>query len=425
MLSTTHSTIAPGGPAELFANLWRSDELLIPWSWAGKSVFLIRDPEAVLEAIRNPALERTWQAEIIIGPGVLASPGAAWKEGRGAAKALFTDDLVSAFCDAALHSLEARSGALASDAPTELFEHLSRIALGAFTRYAFGSLPNDAEWRVLREVQRVAIHDVGKLSFPRGTQASELLRLQQSCKGCAAQTDRVIESLLERCLQTQGTPPDFVRHLRGAEESGALTNSTAASQMRNVLIASFLTTGILLTNAVREALLLDGFWESLRDEAEGASPLDSPRSAEDLKRPLAAAAIDEAARLYPPVWVIGREAHQDTELAGRPLLAGTTVQTVMLFHHRDKEFWEDPLRWNPERYLSENGHTTSAGNLAFLTGRHICLGKSFARAEATLLLSELARRFTIRLVDGATPLQYIDGLVLAPNEPIMAHMVPR
>jgi len=420
MLRTPHTFISTGGSAGIFSDLWEKEGPLIPWTWGGKSFLLARDPEASLQALRSPALQRTWQLELALGTGVLASPSDAWKEGRGVAKNLFADSLVPRFCAAALHSLDERMDTLAQDGKLELFSEISRIALGAFTQYAFGSVPNDEEWQGLQGIQKLLIRQVGLLNFPSQTTASEFLSVKQSSSACTEEIDQVIDGMLTRCVKNEGEPPEFVRQLQEAEEGGSLRHSTARSQMRNVLVASFLTTGILLTNAIREAILQKGMWKALGEEATGAPALESPRSAADLQRPLATAAIDETARLFPPVWFIGREAVQDVELSGQLIPAGTIVHIVMLAHHRDPDLWEEPLRWDPNRFRTGAAPAVAAAYLPFLTGRHICLGQSFAHAESTLLLSELARRFEIRLVDPDDPIELIDGVVLAPSQPIMA-----
>jgi len=425
MLRTTNTFIPAGGPAELFADLWEQNEPLIPWEWGGRSFLLSRAPEVSLATLRSPALQRTWQLELALGPGVLASPGQAWSEGRGTAKGLFADELVPKFCDAALHSLSEREGALSAPEELDLFPELSRIALGAFTQYAFGSLPNDEEWRKLQGIQELLIQQIGSLNFPGKTNVSEFMRVKEAGESCTSEIDEVITGMLERCLEMQGSAPDFVRHLEASEESGSLTHSTAKSQMRNVLTASFLTTGILLTNVVREAILSDGLWEALREEALGAPQLASPRSAADLGRPLATASVDEAARLFPPVWFVGREATEDVKLNGHQIPEGTIVHVVLLGHQRDPELWEDPLRWNPERFLNTSKGSVSAANIPFLTGRHVCLGQSFAHAEASLLLSEIARRFEVRPVSSSDPIQLKDGIVLAPDQPVLARVEER
>lgn len=425
MLHTPHTHIQDDGPATRFAALWDRQEALIPWNWKDRSLLLTRSPEASMTALRHPDLQRTWQLEFALGPGVLASPNTAWKEGRGVAKSMFTDALVPEFCSAALKSLEDREPFLGTPEPIDLFDEIARLALGAFTLYAFGDTPSDQEWTKLQGIQQLLIQQVSSLNFSTTTSASDLASLNRARSACIKQVDDVINGMLERCIRAGGEAPDFFKRLNAAEADGSLAHSTAASQVRNVLVASFLTTGILLTNAIRESLLKEGFWEALREEAEVSPELDSPNSAEDLQRPLATAATDETARLFPPVWFVGREAVKDLSLGEVEIKKGTLVHTILLFHQRDPEIWSDPLTWNPERFQSQQKSPIAAENMPFLTGRHICLGKSFARAEVTLLLSELARRYSPRLANRTKSTELIDGTVLAPTSSIPATMGQR
>lgn len=425
MLQTPHTHIQGNGPATRFAALWEQREPMIPSKWGGRSLLLSRTPEASMAALRHPALQRTWQLELALGPGVLASPNTAWKEGRGVAKNMFTAALVPKFCSAALASLERREATLNQSQPIDLLNEISRLALGAFTIYAFGDTPSDEEWDDLLGIQQLLIQQVSSLNFPTTTSSSDLATLNRMRSACIGQVDKVINGMLERCIRAGREAPEFFKRLNDAEADGSLAHSTAASQVRNVLVASFLTTGILLTNSIRESLLKRGFWESLRDEAESAPAIDSQHSAEELQRPLATAAVDETARLFPAVWFVGREAVEDLNLVGTDIQKGTLVHTVLLLHQRDPELWSDPLEWKPERFLSEQKLPTPVGNLPFLTGRHVCLGKDFARAEATILLSELARRYDPQLSDPMRSTEFLDGTVLAPTTPLRTVMEQR
>ncbi len=117
--------------------------------------------------------------------------------------------------------------------------------------------------------------------------------------------------------------------------------------------------------------------------------------------------ITETLRIYPTVWLLGREAIEPTEVAGYQIPVGATVYMSQWVIHRDPRFFEDPLVFRPERWednLAKKLHRYAY--FPFGGGPRICIGNGFALMEATLLLATIARRFRPRVPTDAkiTPL---------------------
>lgn len=62
-------------------------------------------------------------------------------------------------------------------------------------------------------------------------------------------------------------------------------------------------------------------------------------------------ALLETMRLYPPVWMMGRRAVKNIEIAGVPIAAGATVIISPYTTHRHPDFWDEPDRFNPARFI--------------------------------------------------------------------------
>jgi enediyne biosynthesis protein E7 len=60
--------------------------------------------------------------------------------------------------------------------------------------------------------------------------------------------------------------------------------------------------------------------------------------------------VDEAIRLYPPVWIITRRAVRNVEVGDRTLRAGTVVHISPYTLHRNPAHWPEPDRFLPERF---------------------------------------------------------------------------
>ena len=63
--------------------------------------------------------------------------------------------------------------------------------------------------------------------------------------------------------------------------------------------------------------------------------------------------LDEAMRLYSPIWTIARDVRDDDEISGYRIPAGATVLLSQYVIHRRPEVWPDPDRFDPERFAPE------------------------------------------------------------------------
>jgi cytochrome P450 len=130
--------------------------------------------------------------------------------------------------------------------------------------------------------------------------------------------------------------------------------------------------------------------------------------------------IDEALRLYSPVAVTARDVIEDDQIGGYHIPAGSMVMVAPYISHRNPEFWETPLEFNPEHFSPEKvAERPRYAYLPFGAGQRICLGQHFALLEAVLVLAEIAQRYRIRLLPG----QQIEPLFMGTLRPCADIMV--
>lgn len=111
--------------------------------------------------------------------------------------------------------------------------------------------------------------------------------------------------------------------------------------------------------------------------------------------------IEEAMRLYPPVWMFARDAIAHDEIGGYHVPAGSMILMSQYLAHRHPAYWEHPEAFDPERFTPER----SAGRphyayFPFGGGQRTCIGNHFAMLEAQLILATVAQRYRPRLAPG-------------------------
>lgn len=135
--------------------------------------------------------------------------------------------------------------------------------------------------------------------------------------------------------------------------------------------------------------------------------------------------IEEAMRLYPPVWATVRDAVEADEIGGYTIPAGSTVLLCQYLTHRHREFWPEPERFDPERFLPENAAGRPRHSyFPFLSGSHICIGQEFALMEGTLILAMVAQRYRLGLVPGHL-IEPQPHSTLRPRHGLMMTLTPR
>jgi pentalenene oxygenase len=133
--------------------------------------------------------------------------------------------------------------------------------------------------------------------------------------------------------------------------------------------------------------------------------------------PLTDRVVRETLRLYPATWFSDRVCAAPAELGRYRIPAQTAIVFSNRLLHRDPRSFAEPERFDPERFLPERAASIPDGAyLPFGAGVHMCIGTSFALAEARIILAAMVHRFTVRAVP-RFPVVPRPGVTLAMRHP--------
>lgn len=110
--------------------------------------------------------------------------------------------------------------------------------------------------------------------------------------------------------------------------------------------------------------------------------------ADDTRRPLA---LREVMRLYPPVWLIRRQATCDTTLLDTAVPAGAEITLSPYATQRTAADYPEPDAFRPERW--EGLRTHPGAYLPYGAGVHWCVGTPLAELERDVVLRSLSRAY--------------------------------
>ncbi len=113
--------------------------------------------------------------------------------------------------------------------------------------------------------------------------------------------------------------------------------------------------------------------------------------------------LEEALRLYPPVWLFTRRAHALDELDDYDVAPDTDIYLSPFILHRTEHYWSDPERFDPDRFAATDKPKKDRPFFPFSLGPRRCLGEYFSFLEMKVHLGLLLPRFHMELVEDAEP----------------------
>jgi cytochrome P450 len=134
--------------------------------------------------------------------------------------------------------------------------------------------------------------------------------------------------------------------------------------------------------------------------------------------------IKESLRLYPPIHLGSRIAATGLEFQGYAIPAGTRVLYSIYLSHRHQGYWNDPDRFDPDRFLPEATRQRPPYlYLPFGGGPRNCIGTAFAQVEAKVVLARLLQCVEVR--DVGTHVRLHMGATLEPHPGVRVQVCKR
>ncbi|KAI2474250.1 hypothetical protein C4B38_000320 [Diabrotica virgifera virgifera] len=137
--------------------------------------------------------------------------------------------------------------------------------------------------------------------------------------------------------------------------------------------------------------------------------------------------IKESLRLYPSAVSISRLSGEEIKTkTGYTIPKGCTVAVLIYDLHRNPEIWENPLKFDPDRFLPENmsGRHPYA-YIPFSAGSRNCIGQKYAMLELKTAVCGLINNFKLEPVTRPADMRFKADIVLRPANEIRIKFVPR
>jgi cytochrome P450 len=239
---------------------------------------------------------------------------------------------------------------------------------------------------------------------------------------------RVVERMVVERRSTGAYGEDLLGILLEASSSGAqetMSNEQLRDEVITLMLAGYESTATMVAWAIfflsQHPMHLERMRTEIDDVLQGRTPQAGDlKDLEYTKR-----VIQEVGRLRPSIWWFARAAIADDHIAGQKIKAGTMVFISQYLLHTLPSIWEDPERFDPDRFLPENvAQRSRFAYLPFGAGPRVCIGSGFAMMEMQLILPMIFRTFDVQITSDAKP-AFGNYLSLRPNEEFRAIAVSR
>ena len=189
----------------------------------------------------------------------------------------------------------------------------------------------------------------------------------QRYRRAARQLDNIVYGLIRQRRSNRRIGDDLLSALLLARDEGGrgMTDEQVRDEVMTLLLAGHETTAVSLSWTwyllAQHPEVEKELWSELRGVLNGRSP-----RIQDLPNlPYTERVVKEAMRLYPPAWAIVRKSVGDCEIGGYRVPAGATLLMSQWVTHRDPRYYDQPERFNPDRWLEEQPKGLP-GSLTFL-----------------------------------------------------------
>ncbi|EGJ77062.1 putative cytochrome P450 [Streptomyces sp. Tu6071] len=349
------------------------------------------------------------QARRALGDGLLTSEGELWRRQRKVVQPAFQHKRIAGQADAVAQeaaALVARLRARAGHGPVRLDQELTGLTLGVLGRTLLASDLGgfDGLGHAFEAVQDQAMFEMVTMNaVPTWVPLPGQLRFRHA----RARLQHVVERLTESGHPKgadAGDGTDALSRLIASvgEETDA---STGRRRLRDELITLLLAGHETTASTLGWTCYLIDRHPEVRERLheEAVEVLgDRLPSYEDLQRlPFTTATVEEVMRLYPPVWILPRQAQADDEIGGLHVPAGADVLVSPFTLHRHPRFWEAPEQFRPERFLpGARGDRPRYAHIPFGAGPRVCVGSSLGLMEAVFTVALLCRELRLEKVPG-------------------------
>jgi cytochrome P450 len=399
--------------------------------FAHRRVYLLNHPDLIEDVlvtqsrnfIKHFALRLN---PLVLGQGLLTSEGDFWLRQRRLIQPVFVRSRIASYGPIMVAAARHVSDSWRAGERRDIMVEMMRLTLEIAAKTLFQADVADEAQDVVAALQILQDSFLRRFSslvpMPIWLPTPGNFRLRRAVR----RLDDIIYRFIRYRREHPGDHGDLLSLLLAArDEEGRMTDRQVRDEAMTLFLAGHETTALALSWAWYLLGQHPEVEAKLAAEVESVVGSRDP-TVDDCPRLKYAEMIAlEAMRLYPPAYVVGREALADCVVGGFHVPRGTTLLMSQWVMQRDPRYFADPAAFRPERWSDDAARSLPKfAYFPFGGGPRLCIGNTFAMLEMVLALAAIAQRYHFRIPPG-THVNPVPTFTLRPAGGVPAEIVPR
>ena len=369
----------------------------------GNSVLFCRDSDLALLALqkqqknfRKSAIQ-TKDLVKYVGKGLLTNEGEDWKTQRKLLQPTFYKKNIYSLLQIMKNTIEEELETLPVSQKFDIFPFFSTLAFKVVAKSLFGDAISDKEIETLQhiteEAQMMLVKELRqpykKWWFSLTGELKDKIQLTNEAR-------ELILNIINERKKLPSQNKDLLDLLLQStyEDGSVMTENQLLDEILILFIAGHETTSNALTFTAQLVAQHKNTQAQINEEIEATSSKKSNNLREIISSSTyLSAVLNESMRLYPPVYFIDRVNNKAFNYKDLTFKKDTTFLFSLYAMHRREDLWDQPLEFQPERFLQ--GENYSNQFFPFGAGPRKCIGNNFAMYEMLLVFHFLYKRFEV------------------------------
>ena len=361
-----------------------------------------------------------YKMRLVLGNGLVTSQGPSWLQNRRIAQPAFAKKRIAGFAEVMASASQDMVDAWQEGQALDIHQEMMRVTLRIIGQTMLSADVTDEADRVGEAVSYV-IEDINRrlnsvMDIPQQIPTHRNRKFQKAMDTL----DEVVLGTIEerRVSEPKNDLLQMFMESVDADTGETMNDAQLRDEVMTIFLAGHETTANALTWALYLLSKNPGIARSVREEVRRVAGDEPISAAVTRELDLTKRVMQEAMRLYPPVWVTARSPNADDTLGGYHIPKDSLVLTSPYVTHRHPDYWEDPEGFDPDRFLGDKDKGRHRfAYFPFGGGPRICIGNHFAMMESQIILATILRNSRLDLVPG-TQVEMEPVITLRPKDGI-------
>ncbi|WP_264552305.1 cytochrome P450 [Flavobacterium sp. N2038] len=334
-----------------------------------------------------------------LGNGLLTVDGDFWLKQRRLIQPAFHKQKMNQLVENMNRTIVSELDDLVENKSIDLFPVMSQLAFNVVAKSLFElSISEEKLTRIKVIIEEVQNFLIKEIRLPHKAWWFSISGQVKKHLELAKENNSIIQEIIEERISSKEEINDLLNMLletRYEDTGEGMSVEQLIDEIKVLFIAGHETTA----NALTFTLFLLGrnpeiqqkvLEEIVKIESETSSIVEQLQ-----KMTYTNAVLNESMRLYPPAWITDRQNVEDDSIGAYHLKKGTLIGVSFYELHRNPKYWEDPDKFDPERFLGEQKKHSMQYFYPFGAGPRMCIGAGFAIYEMCLTIAHIVKQFNI------------------------------